>query len=157
VGKGIFLGSGKRGGLGYQLLAVAITYFGIGAAMAPFAYQELASIAQESADSLKAADSAHAAAPSQLSDSALDAELARLDSAITTPKDSLGIPAGAAVALGLVAIFVGILALPILSIIGGSPIGIIIYGIALWEAWKFARRVDPSVSGPHAIGAPAAG
>ena len=163
VGKGVFLGSEKRGGLGYQLLAMAITWFGIGAAMAPFAYQELATQARQEADSLRAADSLKGAGPlpvTALSDSAIDAELVALDSAISTKQTSVtdGLPTGAVVGIGLAAVVLGILALPILSVIGGgSLIGIIIYGIALFEAWKFARRADPVVSGPHAIGPPAQG
>jgi hypothetical protein len=154
VGKGVLLGSGKRGGLGYQLLAVALTYLGIGVGMAPLAYQEVRTAYQQEADSLKAADSVTPV--TQLSDSAIDVELATLDSAIASSKtaDADALPAGAAVAVGLVAILVLILSLPILSIVGGgSIIGLFIYGLALFEAFRLTRKVEPEVSGPHAVGA----
>lgn len=157
VGKGVFFGSEKRGGLGYQLMAVLITYFGIGAAMAPFAMEEFASMARQHSDSVAAADSVPMTA---LSDSALDAELVAVDSAITARAAArqAAIPTGAAVAIGLVALVLGILALPILVIIGGgSLITLLIYAIALYEAWKFTRRVEPAVSGPHAVTPAAAG
>lgn len=162
VGKGIFIGSGKRGGLGYQLLAAAITYFGIGVGMAPMAFEQLREGIEARADSLgrtTLADTAAAPALSELSDSALDAELAKLDSAVAAAKDTPtpAIPNAAGVVLGLVAVVVLILSLPILSIVGGGFIGILIYGFALYEAFKLTRKVDPAVSGPHPVGAATGG
>jgi hypothetical protein len=176
VGKGIMMGSGNRGGLGYQLLAVAITYLGIGVAMAPFAAEALMEESGYAVDSIQAGldslpDMVEEVADSMLptmkavgkdaglSDSALDAELAAIDSAIAAGPKGEADPAmstGLMVGIGLVAIFVGILALPVLSIMGGgSIIGLIIYGIALYEAWKLTAKVERSVSGPHPVGDPA--
>ena len=176
VGKGIMMGSGNRGGLGYQLLAVAITYLGIGVAMAPFAAEALMDESSYAIDSLQAgldslpdmieegADSTPPAIEkvgkdAEMSDSALDAELAAIDSAIAAgPKGEAEppIPTGLMLGIGLIAIFVGILALPVLSIMGGgSIIGLIIYGIALYQAWKITGKVEKVVSGPHPVGAPA--
>jgi hypothetical protein len=57
------------------------------------------------------------------------------------------------VLLGLGALIVLIVSLPVLVIVGsGSFILVIIYGVGLWEAWKLTRRVEPLVSGPHPVG-----
>jgi len=142
VGKGIQHGSGKRGGLGYQLLAVTITYLGIGLASVPFVLEGAAEKPAVVADSL--------AGP------ATDAEFATLDSAIGAGQelehDANG-PA-AAIALGLLALVALAFTLPVLVVFkGGSLITGIIYAIALYEAWKHSRGVAPAVSGPHQVGA----
>lgn len=162
VGKGIFIGSGKRGGLGYQILAVAITYFGIGAGMAPMAFEQLRQGMEQGADSLARAeksDTASSPAVTQLSDSALDAELAKLDSAVAGTQDSKtpAIPTALGFAVGIVALVVLILSLPVLSILGGGFIGILIYGFAVFEAFRLTRKVDPVVSGPHPVAAATGG
>src|SRR5688572_15401702 len=164
VGKAVFFGSEKRGGAGYQLLAVVLTYVGIGAGMAPY---QAAALLNDPAimDSLKieydstatdlpfATDSSLGAIEAtsdtvpaspgkegksgEVSDSALDAELAALDSAIanggkaTAPDDPIGdLPAPLLIAIGLVTLFIGVLALPIISIVQGNAIlGLIIYGV----------------------------
>ena len=57
VGKGVFAGSGRRGGRRYQFLAVTLTYLGIGVAYIPFALEGLRQSARASADSARAASS----------------------------------------------------------------------------------------------------
>lgn len=153
VGKGVFLGSGKRGGRGYQVMAVALTWFGIGAALAPFQFEGFAQRAAQVADSARAVDTA-ATSPTAMSDSPMNAELAKPDTAIAqAPKHAAAPSDGLAILLGLGALLLLVLSLPVLVIVNsGSFIIVIIYGIGLYEAWKLTRHTDPLVSGPHPVG-----
>jgi hypothetical protein len=152
VGKGVFIGSGKRGGLGYQLMALALTWFGIGAAAAPFAFEGFTQHAAQVADSLRTRDTT-TAAPAAMSDSQIQAELAKLDSAIAKPPAPKAASGWGVVLLGLGALVLLILSLPVLVVVNsGSFILVIIYGVGLFEAWKLTRRVEALVSGPHAVG-----
>jgi hypothetical protein len=162
VGKGIHYGSEKRGGLGYQVLAVLITYIGIGAASVPFVFEGMDQEIAAMTDSLAAADTvAVGEIPvDSLSDSAIAAQLAQLDSAIASGKevDAEAVPQGAAIAIALIALLMLTVTLPVLVVTqGGSLITGIIYAIALWEAWKFAQGSPPAVSGPHSVGGDATG
>jgi hypothetical protein len=61
---------------------------------------------------------------------------------------------------GLLAVIVGVMSVGLILIspilVGvHSPIGLLITGIALYEAWKINKRVTFEVSGPHAVAAPA--
>ena len=153
VGKGVFIGSGKRGGRGYQVMAVALTWFGIGAALAPFQFEGFARRAAQVADSVRAVDTV--ATPSAAtSDSQVNAELAKLDSAIAKPPAHAAARSDAVVVLlGLGALLLLVVSLPVLVIVNsGSFILVIIYGIGLYEAWKLTRHMDPLVSGPHPVG-----
>jgi hypothetical protein len=157
VGKGVHLGSEKRGGLGYQVMAVLITYLGIGVAGVPFAIEGWNEAQQQMVDSLAVVDSASAPTVpmDSMTDAQLDAEIARLDSAIAAGKEleDEATPGALGVVVGLGALVVLALMVPVLSIIGGqSIIGILIYGFALWEAWKFAAGTPVVPSGPHPVG-----
>ena len=155
VGKGVFIGSGKRGGRGYQVMAVALTWFGIGTALAPFQFEGFGQRMAQVADSVRAERSAPAAPAAAMSDSQVNAELAKLDTAIAEePKTTSAPGRGWGILLGLGALLLLIVSLPVLVIVNsGSFILVIIYGIGLYEAWKLTRHVDPLVSGPHPVGA----
>ena len=162
VGKGIHYGSEKRGGIGYQVMAVVITYLGIGAASVPFVFEGMDQEVAALADTLAAADPLGMTPlpVDSLSDSAITAELARLDSAIAAgpqlEADAVG--PGAALAIGIVALLLLTLTLPVLVVTqGGSIITGIIYAIALYEAWKFSAGGLPPISGPHPVGGEATG
>jgi hypothetical protein len=154
VGKGVFIGSGKRGGRGYQVMALALTWFGIGTALAPFQFDEMGQHVEQAADSLRHERAAAVAPAAAMSDSQMTEELAKLDSAIAKPPAPAAAPNGLLVVLlGFGALFVLIMSLPVLVIMGsGSFILVIIYGVGLWEAWKLTRKVEPLVSGPHPVG-----
>jgi hypothetical protein len=155
VGKGIYLGSGKRGGRGYQVMAVLLTYLGIGVAGVPFAIEGWNEAQRLAVDSLAVADTTSSTPVTQLPDSQLDAELIRLDSAIAAGKelDTEAVPGIFGALIGIGALVVLALMVPVLSIIGGqSIIGVLIYGFALWEAWKLAAATLPEISGPHPVG-----
>jgi hypothetical protein len=174
VGKGVHIASGNRGGIRYQILALALTWVGYGLASTPSLIREIINTPSEVVDSLSAAgnapaDSLGAAASSavsdslapiaEISDSALDAELAALDSSLakggTVAKEGEAAPAFSTWAiLGVVAGM--ILALPALAVFsGGSFLLAIIYLFGLYQAWSTAGAVRRSVSGPHPVGAPA--
>ena len=156
VGKGIHLGSGKRGGLGYQVMAILLTYLGIGIAGVPFAIEGWNEAKQQMVDSLSVVDTTPRADPSAglLSDSAQAAELSGLDSAIAAGKEleSNATPGFMGLVVGIGALLVLALMVPVLSIIGGqSIIGVLIYCFALWQAWRAAAPTLPVVSGPHPV------
>jgi len=152
VGKGIHRGSEKRGGLGYQVMAIVLTYLGIGIAKVPFEIQAQIEAGRQSFDSVAVAESA------PRTESEARAQLAELDSSLAAGKeledDAQGGILGLASAFGAVILLA--LMIPFHSIIGGqSVIGILIYGFAIWQAWKVAARTDPVLSGPHPVaGAP---
>lgn len=150
VGFAVRYGAGGRGGVRYQALAMALTYFSITASYVPLVIQAMANAegkggASDAAqpattDPMAAADKPDAAPERALSAPAKDpAEIERSSYA------SVG-----SFVLALLLIFGIALASPFLS--GVSNImGIIIIGIALYEAWKLNKRVV--VTGPYLIGA----
>ncbi|HEU4570709.1 MAG TPA: hypothetical protein VFS07_09065 [Gemmatimonadales bacterium] len=144
VGKGVFVGSGRRGGLGYQVMAVLLTYFGIGLAYSPFALE-----------AVKARIQVAAAPADSLTDQQVDAELARLDSSLAAghrTDQASARPGPLMVVVGLGALVVAILALPVLIVVGGGVISVLFYAIALFEAWRFTRAAPLPVSGPYPVG-----
>jgi hypothetical protein len=159
VGRAVFLGSGQRGGRGYQCLAVGLTYLAIATTYLPLAREELME--------KKAAQ--HSATPS---DSASVAT-ASTDAAVETPTASTDTTSPAAPAaaqakpaqsekLGVGGFLLGIAMLLAFSIalpvfVGmGSPISILILGFGLVQAWRMNKRADLSVSGPYRLAPPAA-
>jgi len=163
VGKGVFLGSGKRGGRGYQVLAVTLAYLGIGLAGVPFVVEGWLEQSAQVATAAAPGDTTVVLSDptTPMPDSQAAVELARLDSSLAAGKaleeDATEATGLLLLALGLWELALLAVQLPVYSVIGsGSPIIILIYGFALWEAWKLAAKREPEVSGPHAVqGAPA--
>jgi hypothetical protein len=137
IGMAVRRGSRGRGGWRYQALAVGLTYVSITASYVPLVLDGLRQAASE--DEAKAAKSGAAgSAPAKPPEAKPDAGTA----------SGLG---NVAMALALV---LGVaFATPFL---GGADnlMGLVIIGIALYEAWKLNRRV--MVSGPFRVGAVAA-
>ena len=130
VGRAVRWGSGNRGGRGYQVLAVAITYVAIVSTYVPFIVE-----------GFKAPQEKEAAAVSG------SAATTVADSSRATDADK---PAPAMIALGLAVFIVLVLASPLLA--GFQNIlGWLIIGFALFEAWKINRRVHLDISGPFTI------
>lgn len=132
VGKAVNWGAYGRGGWRYQTMAIVLTYMAIVGSYVPLIFAEAGkeAAATEKAGPAQAGAKTEEAAPAA-------------DQQPMTP--------GAAV-LALV-IFSGlVLALPFLA--GAENIiGLIIIGIGLYEAWKFNRKPQISITGPHAIAA----
>jgi hypothetical protein len=143
VGLAVRKGSRGRGGWKYQALAMALTYASITAAYAPFVVKGMFQAARKHHDqsSGKPVPSGAAAAGPTGTEAAAAAPSA-------PPAMS------AMVALPLFLLLVAGLAL-VSPFLGGASniMGLIIIGIALYEAWKINRRVN--VTGPFRATAPA--
>ena len=146
VGRGVFIGSGKRGGRGYQLLAIGLTYLAIS-----MAYLLIAKNTKDDAtDTALQADSVAVTAASP-------AAVVSADSTATA-----GAPAGAkakggattkshnGIAKVMVSLFV-LVALPVL--VGfGSPISLLIMAFGMMQAWRMNKRIEIAVTGPYRLG-----
>ena len=128
VGKGVLYGSGNRGGRRYQVLAVVITYACIAANYVPDIVEAFVSEIREE----RANDP--------------DAQAAADDAEPVSTVDMIK-----AIAIVSALVFGVALAAPFL---GGaqSVMGLVIIGIALWQAWALAKRRVLPLSGPYQIG-----
>jgi hypothetical protein len=129
VGIAVRWGSNGRGGKGYQVLAVALTYLAIVSTYIPPIVQEILkpeAVEEEAAKgSPTSADGSTVAAPA----------------APATVRD---------LALGVFFLIALAAAAPFLA--GAENIiGLVIIGIGLWEAWKLNRFQPLKVTGPHTI------
>jgi hypothetical protein len=136
VGLAVNRGSGNRGGLGYQIMAVLLTYCCIAANYMPDIFEVNLNAAlehQKEQAAKDAADPAKANAPQDVK-----------------PKMSTSEAIGALVMLFAI-IFAFALALPF-QLGAQNIIGLLIIGFALWEAWKFSAHKPLPISGPYQIG-----
>jgi hypothetical protein len=138
VGGAVRKGSNARGGWGYQILAMALTYLTIAGASAPLVLQEYD---KRAAGQL----------PPTAEDSEAPAMRAALPSVPTAtpppPRRKAAMPRAFVIVGAIVAGF----AMPFL----GGIMSIVIFGIALYEAWKINKRPQIFFDGPFALGAPA--
>ena len=151
VGFAVRYGARGRGGARYQALAMALTYFSITASYVPLVIEGMGG-------SDGAGDGAHGPSKDAATGSAapaLTGERAPL-AVPTEPAAAPLAPAGAhrasagSVAVALLLVFGIALASPFLA--GFSNImGILIIGIALYEAWKLNKRIV--VTGPYQMSA----
>jgi len=176
VGKAVRKGSRGRGGWAYQTLAVGLTYLAIVSTYVPLLVKDFQKGARATKDSVQA----HANTPmaDTITISARGPEVGRvLDSAAAARRADSGFsvaqagsPAGTAGAtpvrpkhLGAGTMLLGIGALILLAavipIFAGfsNIIGLIIIGIAVFEAWKLNRRVVLNIAGPFRVGGGATG
>ncbi len=145
-------GSGHRGGWIYQALAIFLTYTAIAASYAGVAIpQFLAEMQKEEAGENPNAGPANAAA---LADPAKPA--AKPADKPAPAAAPVAAPAKPTFSLGELAFVVVLLVgfLYALPVIAGfeSPIGLLIIGFALWEAWKINRRTRLEFQGPFVLG-----
>jgi hypothetical protein len=151
VGKAVRKGSGNWGGPGYQFLAVLLTYLSIGATYVPSAVQAFA----------KGFNSPRAKAAAVNRDATNPEPKARAHEASRDQFDNADKPARSTPVIEPIAkivIVFGIgtcLALTVGPIAMGwqSPILLLIYGIALFEAWKFTKRLVLPIQGPYQLAA----
>lgn len=128
VGKAVRWGTLGRGGRGYQVLAVFLTYMSISSTYLPVIFKSFA----------EARKGKTAAA-------------AQVDPA-PKPAAGKGLTPGK-ILVGLGALFLIAAAGPILAGMQ-SPILLLIVGFGLWEAWKLNRRFPLTITGPLAVGRP---
>jgi hypothetical protein len=151
VGAGVRWGSRGRGGWVYQGLAITLTYVAIVSTYVPLVFEEL-----EKMDETELAESQAAGAPGAAGDefeparAPGEALVSEADAEAAVPEELPDISAGEAlVALVLFGLFV--LALPFL---GGfeNIIGLVIIGIALYQAWAMNKRQALLIEGPLQVG-----
>jgi len=143
VGGAVRAGAEARGGWFYQVMAILLTYLSVAASYSTLAIQEL--ISQSAGSPPAASESAPQEDDSQAPKSAATDREAAADSDKKPPNGTESIVAV------LIFIFL-LLSLPIAANLT-SPIGLLIVGFALFEAWKLNQRVAIKISGPHALSA----
>jgi hypothetical protein len=152
VGWAVRKGARGRGGRRFQILAVALTYWAVGLAYAPLAFKEVMKGKKDSATSALSFDSSSASGATigeRLGDTT---HLASADSAAASSDNGIG-GRSAAVAIG--GLFILIFALPVLSVFGSMPFGLIsalIIFIGMRQAWVMTGRPEMSISGPYRVG-----
>lgn len=132
VGGAVRKGSNGRGGWRYQALAIFLTYTAIVSSYVPYMIDQ----ARQQSVAV-ATDSTRA-----------DGTTLTKDSAVAAAKSPRASPL-----VLVVAIIFGIGLLYALPFLAGlqNILGLVIIGIALFEAWKLNVRAELSVSGPHRV------
>jgi hypothetical protein len=130
VGYAVRKGSGGRGGWKYQALAMALTYVSITTSYVPLVIKA-------------AVEQSDKAAEEKGGPSVTAKDAAAASGAPQAPPSAGGLVLGFALILGLA--FVS----PFLGG-GGNIMGLIIIGIALYEAWKINKAIP--ISGPFQLG-----
>jgi hypothetical protein len=139
VGRAVRWGGRNRGGLAYQLLAVALTYLSITGNYVPDVINELVKSDETAQTAGAPTTAATATAP-------------------VPPTKPIAVKANAAsesVGIGAILLAIGAIILVAATVPfsnGASNfIGILIIGFGLWEAWKINRRVDEVINGPFSV------
>jgi len=133
VGRGVRKGARGRGGLRFQILAVALTYLSVALAYTPLVIQEMRASRSKS---------------QQASASTSDARRPTGAAPDTRPAPNL--------LLALAMLLAFILALPVLSVFGSLPtslIGGVIIGFGMQQAWKMTAAPRLDFLGPYRVGA----
>jgi hypothetical protein len=144
VGKAVNWGGYGRGGWRYQAIAIGLTYLAIVSAYVPplfTAIKKSPRLAAEAAE--PRAETASAKSDATTADASSEPTEESDRTAATRPT------------LGQFAIAIGVFA----AIVCAAPflagfqniMGLVIIGIGLYEAWKFNRRREWTITGPHAI------
>ena len=172
VGKAVRKGSRGRGGWAYQSLAIGLTYLAIVSTYIPLIGKEFQTNAR--AISTRARPSTPTIDTITISARAPESRRA-LDSTVAAQSDSgfsvaqAGSPAGTHATptqpkhLGPATVLLGIGALVLLAamipIFAGfsNLIGLLIIGIAVFEAWKINRRITLAITGPYRVAGGAQG
>ena len=153
VGAAIRKGSGNAGGRRFQWLAVILTYFAVGLAYTPLAFK---SFAEGGSPTDVVADSAGTSGTTAADDTASLATTGT-DTAAAAGADTSAATPNIALALGFTFLF--IFALPVLSVIGSMPSGLIsaiIILVGMQQAWKMTEKAEVPVTGPYKMGGGAA-
>ena len=134
VGAAVRWGANGRGGWLYQTLAIVLTYLAIVSTYIPPIMAELSRITEAEATTIAARQDSPTPASEASPTAAAQAE------------------SGPPAPLVVMAVFIAVLAIAAPFLAGFDNIlGIIIIGIGLYEAWKLNRRVELTISGPHAL------
>jgi hypothetical protein len=139
VGGAVRAGCRRRSGLGYQVLAVALTYFGICVQYVPDIIKAIRD--QPTSEAQKASTSTTTTPASATAEPPASLP-ASPPAANHAPGVQLLIAVGLLLAFAMAAPFLGGFE---------NIIGILIIGFALWEAWKMNRRVPMQIQGPFRL------
>lgn len=147
VGYMVRKGAAGRGGRRFQILAVVLTYWAVGLAYTPLAFKGMTEGKRAAADStsVTSADSVTPSASAPTIDSATVA------TAVGETDDVSGTSALKAIGALVVLVF----ALPVMSILGSLPGGLLsalIIFIGLRQAWTMTGSHVLDVSGPYKVG-----
>jgi hypothetical protein len=140
VGYAVRKGARGRGGLRFQVLAVALTYTSVALAYTPI-------VVTQAIDADRNAPKAPAATTSGNSNDPAATDRAR-------PRETR--PSGRGFLLSLVFLSVFIAALPVLTVMGSFPSGLIsafIIVIGMRQAWKMTGAPWLQILGPYRVGA----
>jgi hypothetical protein len=145
VGAAVRAGCRRRGGVGYQVLAVVLTYFGICVQYVPDIIKAIRDLPTSQA---QRAPTSTSTAPAQATPAAQTAAEPPASLPVSPPASNHSPGVQILIAVGLLLAFA--MAAPFL---GGfeNIIGILIIGFALWEAWKINRRVPMQIEGPFRL------
>jgi hypothetical protein len=146
VGGAVRAGCRRRGGVGYQLLAVALTYFGICVQYVPDIIKAIREQQPSQAENAPSAVNGTTAPPVTVVQAAVEppASLPASPPSEHSPGVQILIALGLLLGLAMAAPFLGGFQ---------NVIGIFIIGFALWEAWKINRRVPLVIEGPFRLAA----
>ena len=163
VGWAVRRGAGGRGGRRFQILAVVLTYWAVGLAYTPLAFKELSKDRKVRATESLKSDSTAPAGPTigeRLGDTTRATTAADSASKAVASAKAMS---GRDVAVAVGGLFILTFGLPLLSVFGSMPLGLIsalIIFIGLSQAWRMTGRPALEISGPYRVGsgpAPAAG
>jgi hypothetical protein len=170
VGAAVRKGSGGRGGRPYQILAVVLTYLSVVSINIPLLINAFAAKekARAHATATTQMDTINISARGPVSDSTATDRPATSGSGMTvaqagtpfsaphTTKTRPPHPQFGKVLMALLALLVLAARVPFLA--GFSNIiGLVIIGVAVFQAWKLNRRVTLRITGPYRLGTRAAG
>ena len=162
VGWAVRKGAGGAGGRRFQVLAVVLTYWAVGLAYTPLAFKELSKDKKESSANTLTSDSTAAKGPTlgeRLGDTTAAATTSAGSAKAASRDEDLS---GRDVALAFGGLVLFAFVLPLLSVFGSMPLGLIsalIIFIGLRQAWTMTGRPELAISGPYKVGtgpAPAA-
>jgi hypothetical protein len=154
VGGAVRKGSGGRGGWRYQALAMFLTYASIVSTYVP----EVVTLLQGTFDEKKEAGAAASPAPpagaaATAPSSTSSPEASPVEASVVPSAEAA--PRGAVVLLALLLYGLLVLAIAFAApFLGGVQgfMGLVIVGIALYEAWKINRATPLVITGPHRVG-----
>ena len=167
VGTAVRKGSSGRGGWAYQTLAITLTYLAIVSTYVPLVVKEFQKAGSRSSAPAPAATTVpmdtitiSARGPASAKPSADSSAPARSGENATVMQAGSARPAPHADSthLGPGTVLLGIGALVLLAAIVpiaagfSNLIGLLIIGIAVFEAWKLNRRVQLVIAGPYRVG-----
>lgn len=151
VGFMVGKGTGGRGGRRFQILAVALTYWSVGLAYTPLAFK--GTDGKQSKQTVST-DSLRATHPDTTRNTAnVDSSLTRSEHAPKNAEPTKN--PGRVLLIGLGALVLMTLALPVLMVIGSLPSGFIsaiIIAVGLRQAWRMTGAPTLTVTGPYKVG-----